>query len=186
MKGNQGMLTLIVGATDVYDEDSKTFGGHGGFELQLEHSLVSLSKWESIHEKPFLGAGSKTTEEVFSYVECMLMTPNPPGDFLLKLSQKNVQEINEYIDRKMTATWFSEQPGAPQTREVITSELIYYWMITFTIPFECETWHLNRLFTLIRICNLKQSKPKKMSRAEIARRNRELNAQRKSQLGTKG
>ena len=86
----------------------------------------------------------------------------------------------------MTATWFSDQPGAPASREVITSELIYYWMTVFNIPFECETWHLNRLFTLIRICNIKQAKPKKMSRAEIAARNRELNAQRKEQLGTKG
>jgi hypothetical protein len=87
----------------------------------------------------------------------------------------------------MTATWFSESPGAPKSsREVITAELVYYWMTVFHIPFECETWHLNRLFTLIRICNLKQEKPKKMSRAEVAARNRELNAQRKAQLGTKG
>jgi hypothetical protein len=86
----------------------------------------------------------------------------------------------------MTATWFSDQPGAPKSREVITAEVIYYWMTVFNIPFECEHWHLNRLFTLIRICNIKQSKPEKMSRAEIARRNRELNAQRKAQLGTTG
>jgi hypothetical protein len=94
--------------------------------------------------------------------------------------------VNTYIDRKMTATWFSDQPSSPRTREVITSELIYYWMTVFNIPFECEVWHLNRLFTLIRICNVKQSKPQKMSRGEIARRNRELNTQRKAQLGTSG
>src|SRR4051812_45246710 len=180
------MLTITVGATDVYDEESGTFGDQGGVELQLEHSLVSLSKWESIYEKPFLGSINKTSEEVFSYVECMILTPNPPEEILKKLSQENIQEINEYIDRKMTATWFSEQPGAPKSREVITAELIYYWMTVFTIPFECENWHLNRLFTLIRICNVKQAKPKKMSRAEAGRRNRELNAQRKAQLGTRG
>jgi hypothetical protein len=180
------MLTITVGATDVYDEESGTFGDQGGVELQLEHSLVSLSKWESIYEKPFLGSINKTSEEVFSYVECMILTPNPPEEILKKLSQENIQEINEYIDRKMTATWFSEQPGAPKSREVITAELIYYWMTVFTIPFECENWHLNRLFTLIRICNVKQAKPKKMSRAEAGRRNRELNAQRKAQLGTNG
>jgi hypothetical protein len=112
--------------------------------------------------------------------------PNPPGDFLQKLSKDNLEAINAYIERKMTATWFVEQPGAPKSREVITSELIYYWMTVFNIPFECETWHLNRLFTLIRIANIKQSKPKKMTAAEVATRNRELNAQRKAQWGTRG
>jgi hypothetical protein len=180
------MLTLTVGATDVYDEKTESFGTHGGFELQLEHSLVSLSKWESEFEKPFLGKAEKSPEEVLAYVRYMVLTTNPPEDFLQRLSKEDMETINAYIDRKMTATWFSEQPGAPSSREVITAELIYYWMTVFNIPFECEGWHLNRLFTLIRICNIKQSKPKKMSRSEIARRNRELNQQRKAQLGTKG
>lgn len=180
------MLIITVGATDVYDEKSETFGDQGGVKLRLEHSLVSLSKWESIHEKPFLGAKSLTSEENLSYIKCMILDPIPPEEIFQQLSIENVESINKYIDRKMTATWFAEQPGAPRSREVITSELIYYWMTVFQIPFECENWHLNRLFTLIRICNIKQAKPKKMSRAEIAQRNRELNAQRKAQLGTKG
>jgi hypothetical protein len=180
------MLTITVGANDIYDESSGTFSAQGGFELQLEHSLVSLSKWEEEFEKPFLGKGEKTRDEVLAYVRYMVLTPNPPGEFLQKLSKENLEDINAYIERKMTATWFSDQPGAPPSREVITSELIYYWMTVFNIPFECETWHLNRLFTLIRIANIKQAKPKKMSRAEVAARNRELNAQRKQQLGTRG
>jgi hypothetical protein len=180
------MLTITVGAEDVFDEGTDTFRTQGGFELQLEHSLVSLSKWESEYEKPFLGKEGKTPEEILDYVRCMLLTPNPPGDFLQKLSKENLEAINTYIERKMTATWFSEQPGAPKSREIITSELIYYWMTVFNIPFECETWHLNRLFTLIRIANIKQAKPRKLSKAEIAARNRELNAQRKAQLGTRG
>jgi hypothetical protein len=180
------MLKITIGAIDVYDESEETFTTQGGFELQLEHSLVSLSKWESEFEKPFLSKSEKTPEETLAYIRYMVLTPNPPGDFLERLSKENLETIHTYIDRKMTATWFSDQPGTPRSREIITSELVYYWMTVFSIPFECETWHLNRLFTLIRICNVKQAKPKKMSRSEIAARNRELNAQRKAQLGTKG
>lgn len=182
------MLTLVIDATEVYNEETQAFTKQGGITLQLEHSLVSLSKWESIHEKPFLGDVQKTTEEITSYVECMLLTENPPEDFLDSLLPEDYSKIESYIGQKMTATWFAEQPGVLRARntEIVTAELIYYWMTAFKIPFACETWHLNRLFTLIRICNLKQEKPKKMSRSEIARRNRELNEQRKAQFGTKG
>ena len=181
------MLTITVGGTDVYDEETQTFKSQGGVELQLEHSLVSLSKWESEFEKPFLGKTDKTPEEILGYVRCMIVTPNPPGEFLQKLSKENIEEINAYIERKMSGTFFPSAPGAPASREVVTSELIYYWMTVFQIPFECETWHLNRLFTLIRICNMKQSsKPKRMGRGEEAARRRELNAQRRKELGTRG
>jgi hypothetical protein len=180
------MLTLVVNGREMFNDESQEFVTTHDVTLELEHSLVSLSKWESIFEKPFLSTVDKTTEEVIGYVKAMTLTPDfPPGVFE-KLSAENYQAINDYIDAKMTATWFKEQPGAPQSREIITAELIYYWMIVFQIPFECENWHLNRLFTLIRICNIKQSKPKKMSRSEIAQRNRELNAQRRAQLGTTG
>jgi len=180
------MLTITVGATKSFNDEEQKFVEDGGFELQLEHSLVSLSKWESEFERPFLGNADKTPDEIMAYISYMVLTPNPPGDFLQRLSKENLEAINAYIERKMTATWFSEQPGAPASREVITSELVYYWMTVFNIPFECETWHLNRLFTLIRIANIKQSKPKKMSRADIAARNRELNRQRREQLQSRG
>lgn len=180
------MLHITVTGAEMFDEARQEFITLGDVDLVLEHSLVSLSKWESIFEKPFLSSKDKTAEEVLGYIKAMTLTPEVPEEVYLKLSEENYAEINKYLEAKMTATWFHDIPGAPKSRDVITSELIYYWMIVFQIPFECERWHLNRLFTLIRVCNVKQEKPKKMSRSEIVARNRELNAQRKAQLGTNG
>jgi hypothetical protein len=180
------MLTIRVSGVESFDDKDQEFVEEGGTLLELEHSLVSLSKWESIFEKPFLGKDEKTPDEVIGYIKAMTLTENVPGEIYTQLSEKNFEQINAYIEAKNTATWFADQPGAPGSREVITAELIYYWMITFNIPFECQHWHLNKLFTLIRVCNVKASKPKKMSKAEMAQRNRELNAQRRKQLGTSG
>jgi hypothetical protein len=180
------MLTLHVAGVESFDDNSQEFTNQGEVVLELEHSLVSLSKWESLHEKPFLGKEAKTPQEIVSYVKCMSLGDDIAPEVFDQLNIQHFDEISEYIDAKRSATWFSDQPGTPQSREVITSELIYYWMTVFNIPFECERWHLNRLFTLIRICNVKQSKPEKMSRADLARRNREVNAMRKQQLGTSG
>jgi len=180
------MLKLTVPGVESYDEVKEEFVEIGEVILELEHSLVSLSKWESKYEKPFLGNSEKSTEEIIEYIKAMVLTPEVPEETFSRLSEANMLEINDYIDAKMTATWFHEAPGAPATREVVTAELVYYWMVTFSIDWEAQYWHLNRLFTLIRVCNIKNAKPKKMSRAEVAARNRELNAQRKAQLGTKG
>lgn len=180
------MLTIIIPGIEFFKEDSQEFISIGDVTLELEHSLVSLSKWEQTYEKPFLAKEKKSTEEVLNYIKMMTLTPNISEETFARLSESNLEEINSYIDAKMTATWFNDGPSPPASQVVITSELIYYWMITFQIPFECENWHLNRLFTLIRVCNIKQAKPKKMSRSEIAARNRELNARRKAQLGSSG
>jgi hypothetical protein len=186
MEGRPEMLEIRIGAVQEFDDSTQEFVMTGGVPLQLEHSLVSLSKWESIHEKPFLATEDKTEEEIMSYVQCMIVSSEYPADWRLRLSKENVEAIDAYISKKMTATWFREAPGAPRTREVITSELIYYWMTVFNIPFSCDQWNLNRLFTLIRVCDLKNSKPKKMSRAEAAAQQRDLNAQRRAALKTKG
>ncbi len=180
------MLRLIIEGDEYFNEEEQTFETTEAVVIDLEHSLVSLSKWESKYQKPFLAPGAKTSDEVFGYIRAMIISPNLDLDVLNRFSQKNIDEVQEYIDSSQSATTFGTMPERRGPGEVITSELIYYWMVAFNIPFDCQYWHLNRLFSLIRICNIKNSKPKKMSRNEIAQRNRELNAKRKAELGTSG
>lgn len=180
------MLRVVIEGDESFNEETSTFETVDDIIIDLEHSLLSLSKWESIYNKPFLSSVDKTSEEIFGYLKAMLVTPNVDPDVIYKCSQKNIDMIQEYIDSSQSATTFGMMPERRGPGEVITSELIYYWMVAFNIPFECEHWHLNRLFALIRICNIKNSKPKKMSRSEMAARNAELNAQRRAQLGTRG
>lgn len=137
-------------------------------------------------QKPFLGNEAKSLEETFYYIEAMIISPIYPYDIVKRFSSENFSQINDYIESSESATTFGIMPERRGRGEVITSELIYYWLISFSIPFECERWHLNRLFALIRVCNIKNSKPRKMSKGEMARRNRELNEVRRAQLGTSG
>lgn len=180
------MLKLIVDETELFDEEHQTFETVGGFEIELEHSLISLSKWESEVQKPFLSKDEKSPREIRLYIEAMITSTNYPKDVVKRLSKENMEAINAYIDSAQSATTFGSMPEAKGRGETVTSELIYYWMVMFNIPFQCETWHLNRLFSLIRICNIKNSKPKKMSRNELAARNRALNEKRKAELNTRG
>lgn len=180
------MLIITVPGVESFDDKSQEFVTVGEVQLELEHSLISLSKWESTFEKPFLGEEEKTTEETIGYVKAMLLTPDIPPEVFSRFSQENYNQLNEYIAKKMTATWFREMPQSRSRGEVITAELIYYWMIALNIPFECQHWHLNRLFTLIKVCNQKNSPQKKMGRREAAAQQRSLNQQRKQQLGTAG
>lgn len=180
------MLRVIIEGDEIYDPEANLFETFNSIILDLEHSLLSLSKWESKYQKPFLSIGDKTTEEIFGYLKAMVVTPEVDLDVLYKLSQQHVDKIQEYIDSNQSATTFGSMPERRGPGEVITSELIYYWMVAFNIPFECEHWHLNRLFSLIRICNIKNTSPKKMSRGEMASRNKEINDQRRRELNTTG
>jgi hypothetical protein len=171
------MLTIILPAT----EDLPTL------ELQLEHSLVSLSKWESIHGKPFFGREPMDQALTVSYIEQMVLAPVLKESWTSRLTTENFVEIQEYINSKQSATWFREEREPPGPKEIVTAELIYYWMIGFQIPFQpCESWHLNRLMTLIKICGIKQTKPRRMSRQAQAAEYRRLNEERRRQLGSTG
>lgn len=181
------MLTIVVPEAELFDEYSQEFVYTKKQVLKLEHSLVSLSKWEAKWKKPFLGDSKKTPEEMLDYIRCMTITQNVDPVIYMNLDVKSIKRINEYIDDKMTATTFSDNTPRVSSREQVTSELIYYWMVNFNIPFECEKWHLNRLLTLIQVCSVKASDSgKRMNTKEILKQNNELNALRRKQLGSKG
>lgn len=181
------MLQIVVPlSNEGWDEETETFVEPKKQTLQLEHSLISLSKWESKWCKPFLSKGAKTDEEILDYIKFMTITPNVNPDAYLHLTLDNIKAINAYIDAPMTATTFADDKTGKHSREIVTAELIYYWMIAMQIPFECQKWHLNRLLTLIKVCNVKNSPPKKMSKRETMRRNAALNAARRKQLNSKG
>ena len=180
------MLRITIPAVDLWDEANQEFIQVKEKTLQLEHSLVSLSKWESKWCKPFLSKQEKTYEETVDYVKCMTLTQNVDPDTYKYLTNANIHEINKYIDAPMTATTFSDEKNGRPSREIITSEIIYYWMIALNIPVEFQKWHLNRLLTLIKVCNIKNAPPKKRSKKDIMSRNAALNAARKKQLNTRG
>ncbi len=180
------MLRIIIKGEELFNETDNTFSSTEDVVFDLEHSLISLSKWESKYEKPFLSSEKKTSEEILEYIKTMVITPDPDLDVLYRCDKENLDEVQRYIDSKQSATTFGAMPERRGPGETITSELIYYWIVFFNIPFDCQYWHLNRLFSLIKICNIKSSKPKKLSRNEMAQRNRELNAKRKAELGTRG
>ena len=180
------MLQITIKDVDCFDEATETFVKIKGQTLKLEHSLVSISKWESKWKKPFLSREGHTREETIDYVRFMTITQNVNPDLYKYLSDENIKEVNAYIEDPMTATTFSKPEGKGGSSKVITSEEVYYYMVACQIPWEAEKWHFNRLMTLIKICDEKNKPKKKMRKGEIARRNRSLNAARRAKLGTKG
>lgn len=182
------MFEITIPATEYWDSKNQEFVYTKEQTLRLEHSLVSLARWESKWCKPFISDKGLTREETIDYIKCMTITQNVDDQVYNRLTQDHINKIRNYMELPMTATYFTEN-GKGKSRsnsEQITAEIIYYWMIALNIPMECQKWHLNRLLTLVRVCNIKNQPPKKMSKREILSRNAALNAARRQQLNTKG
>ena len=180
------MLQITIPSIEFYDETRKLFVSTKEQTLQLEHSLVSISKWESRWHKAFISNNEKTSEETVDYVKCMTLTQNVDPMVYACLNQEHFRLINEYISDSKTATVVPEDKRGRVNRDIITSELIYYWMIALNIPMECQKWHLNRLLTLIKVCNFKNQPDKKMSKRDVISRKRAINEARRKQLNSRG
>jgi hypothetical protein len=180
------VLTIKLLGNELWDEENEVFVYPDPVTLEFEHSLVALSKWEELYEKPFLAPGEKTEQELFDYLYCMLVTPDVPKTLLVDLTEANILEIDAYINKRMSGTTVAEVGKAAGGGETISAELIYYWMHSYNIPHECKYWHLNKLFTQIRVHNAKSQKPKKMSQSEMNEKNRKLNAERRKAAGSTG
>lgn len=181
------MLEITIPKTELWDERTGEFITIKETHLKLEHSLVSISKWESKWCKPFFDKNQKTTEETIDYIKCMTITQNVDPNVYLALNTQLLDQILKYINAPMTATTIrkdSEKKGG--AKKIITSEVIYYWMITLNIPMECQKWHVNRLLMLIEVCNAENAPKKKMSQSDLMRRNAALNKARRKRMRSKG
>lgn len=180
---------IIISDQSIWDESVEKFVNIKGTTLYLEHSLISLSRWESKWHIPFLGQEEKTKEQIEDYIRCMTLTQHVDQNLYHYISPTIMKEIFDYIEDPMTATWFSnlnETKAPVGGRRVITSELIYCWMVTLGIPVQFEKWHLNRLLTLIRVINAENAPAKKMSKKDVLARNQKLNAARRAKHKSKG
>lgn len=180
------MLTITIPAAEYYNYATEEFINTKPQILQLEHSLVSLSKWESEWHKPFFTREGRSDADISSYMKHMTLTQNVDPNVYLQIPKDKLAEVRVYMDDTMTGTTLNDSKKTKGSNEIITSELIYYWLVAYNIPFECQKWHLNRLFTLIRVCDLKNNPGKKMSQKELLSRNRDLNTSRRQTLNTKG
>lgn len=180
------MLQITIPAREMFDERTSTFYTIPKTVLNLEHSLLSIRKWESKWKIPFLHNEKVTIEQSIDYVRCMTLNQNVDPIVYMMITNKNLEEIREYINDPMTATTFSDNSQKSARKQVVTSEIIYYWMISYGIPFEAQKWHINQLLTLIRVCEIKNAPKKKMSRKEILAQNRALNEARKNRRGMSG
>ena len=180
------MLELRVPGQEFWDDEKEEFTYGKDVVLQLEHSLISISKWEAKHHKAFLTKRINSQDEMNDYIRCMVINRNVDPTVFSRLTVENLQDINEYIENPMSATYLGNDRETGGPKDTITSELIYYWMITYNIPAEYQKWHINRLMALINVCSRKSSPGKKMPNRTILQKNAALNAKRRAMLGTKG
>ena len=180
------MLQIKIPGADGWDERTEQFITLPDTTIVLEHSLISISKWESKWHMPFLGKDEKTPEQISDYIKCMTITPNVKEEVYDRITRDQVESIMAYINDPMTATTISQREGRRVSREIVTSELIYYWMVALEIPFECQKWHINRLMMLIQICNIKNQPDKKMSKRSAMQQNAALNAARRQRAHSRG
>ena len=180
------MLRITVPAQEMWDEENEQFVYGDEVTLELEHSLVSLSKWESKHHKAFLTKKEKTAEEHLDYIKCMTLTKDVPDDVYDRLTQENIDQIVAYIEDPMSATYYFDDKKQSPSRDVMTAEYIYYCMFANNIPLDFENRHLNQLIAIIKMCAVKSSPPKKMSKSDIANRHRQINAANRAKYHTKG
>lgn len=177
---------IVVEEAHFYNEATEEFIDTPKTTLILEHSLISISKWEAKWHKAYLDENrTKTFEEALDYIKCMCITNNVNDNVFLALTENNIKDITEYLNDPMTATTINSYDDS-SSKDVVTSELIYYWMDCYKINWEAQKWPLNRLIMLIRVHQVKSEKPKKMTPAQIMKRNAELNAKRRAALGSKG
>lgn len=180
------MLTITVPAQEFYDEDKNLFIDTPPVTFSLEHSLLSISKWESKWKKSYLSRNDKTNEEMLDYIRCMTITPNIDPAVYTRLSADNIRKIQDYINDPMTATTFKQTQIQRHSNDIVTAELVYYWMITAGIPMECQKWHINRLLALIRVCEIKNAPAKKMKKKDILSQNAAVNAKRRAAMHSLG
>lgn len=173
------MLTIDIPEGEFYDSQKEIFVYTKPQRIVLEHSLVSIAKWESKWKKSFLSNKNKTAEEALDYIRCMTITQNVDEKVYLALTQDLIETIFKYVEGSQTATYVTQADEPRPSKEPVTADVIYYWMVSLNIPFECQKWHLSRLFSLINVCSVKNAPPKKMSRYESLKRTKDLNRQRR-------
>ena len=179
------MLTITIPEQELFNEETCEFIMLKGQTLVLEHSLAAIAEWESKWKKSFLSTQEKTNEETLDYINCMIVNKEETTP-ISYIDNNNMQLIANYIADTMTATTINNRNHKPHSREIITAEIIYYWMVSLQIPFECQYWHLNRLMTLINVCSIKNQGPQKMNAHEAAKQQADLNAARRAKLKSKG